>query len=192
MGSFVMIGGVLISLFIAFNGYKLRSYFDFAKIVVGAAGLVIVYCLHLYSQSFPLRFTPFAPFIKSFSKFLTYEYYLAVVVAVVLAIVVQKNYTAFAAPFGTLLFYALLTRVLLYYFDLPYPLLMLVGGAFGVVMRLLFKEKFTLIVSAVGGSMAASLLFKTFYYLPWWLFAVLALLFSLIALYIQYRSWQKR
>lgn len=192
MGSFVMIGGVLISLFIAFNGYKLRSYFDFAKILVGAAGLVIVYCLHLYSLSFPLQFTPFAPFLKSFAKFLTYEYYLAVVVAVVLAIVIQKNYTTFATPLGTLLFYALLTRVLLYYFNLPYPLLMLVGGALGVVLHLLFKEKFTLIVSAVGGSIAAALLFKTFYYLAWWFFAILALLFSLIALYIQYRSWQKR
>ena len=29
MGSFVMIVGVLISLFIAFNGYKLRAPFDY-------------------------------------------------------------------------------------------------------------------------------------------------------------------
>ncbi len=191
MGSFVMIGGVLISLFIAFNGYKLRSYFDLIKFIVGAGGLVIVYCLHLYSQSSPLQFTPFVPFIKSFSNFLAYKYYLAIGVAIILAIVIHHNYTTFGAPLGTLLFYALLTRVLLYYFNLPYPLLMVVGGAIGLALRILFKERFTLIVSAVGGSIAASLLFKTFYYLPWWLFAILTLLFSLIALYIQYRSWQK-
>jgi hypothetical protein len=35
MGSFVMIVGVLISLFIAFNGYKLRAPFDLLKLLVG-------------------------------------------------------------------------------------------------------------------------------------------------------------
>lgn len=194
MGSFVMIVGVLISLFIAFNGYKLRTLFDLLKLIVGSVGMIVLYCLHLYGETTPLNFAPFIPFIKGLIKFIPLKFYLAMGIAIVLAIVIHNNYFTFASLLGTLFFYAFVTRILFYYFNFLsplIPLLLAVGGVLSLLLKLLFKEKFTLAISAVGGSLTASLLFKTFYYLPWWLFIIMTLLFSLIALYIQYRSWQK-
>lgn len=194
MGSFVMIVGVLISLFIAFNGYKLRAPFNLLKLLVGVVGMIVLYSLYLYGQTTPLIFTPFIPFIKGLIKFIPSKFYMAMAVAVILAIVIYNNYSSFSSPFGTFLFYTLITRVLLYYFNISSSLtilIMAVGGLLALLLKLLFKDQFTIAISAVGGSAAASLLFKTFYYLPWWLFILITLLFSIIALYIQYRSWQK-
>jgi len=189
MGSFVMIGGVLLSLAVAFNGYKLRNILDFLKLTVSSGAAVLAYFIILYKQASPDELT-----LRGLTKFLVFDQYLALVVVIVLAVVIHLKYPLVSSFLGTFLLYSLLAYLLVLTFNQRGSLAIvftLLGGTGALLLRYYLKERFTLYVSAIGGSVCASLLFTRFYYLPLWLFILLALLFLSAAIYIQYKSWQK-
>lgn len=68
---------------------------------------------------------------------------------------------------------------------------MAVSALVAVTLRLWQRELYSIWTTAVVGGVLVAFLFTKFYYLPIWLFILLAILFSSLGFLIQHSSWKK-
>lgn len=200
MGGITMIGAVIAASLLGCMGFRLERVIGFIRITtVTLITTLFIIAFYYHSPTF-MEMIMQANTFKALQKLLLSPKLLFRMMAggagIALAILLQLKFPRLGNSISTFLLFAFATGLLFITSNRTYTLSMIlfimsiVGGG-ALLLRLYKRALFSIWTTALTGGIIVALLFAQFYYLPGWLFVILALIFSSTGLLIQRSAWKK-